>query len=75
MHTGLYCHIPFCASTCDFEAFYQEKPKRTDLLAYLDGMEYEFKQIPESTHFDTIFWGGGTPTLLSAKDLERLEYQ
>jgi oxygen-independent coproporphyrinogen-3 oxidase len=72
MQTGLYCHIPFCASTCDFCAFYQEKPKRTDLLAYLDGMDYEFKQIPKSTHFDTLFWGGGTPTLLSAKDLERL---
>ena len=72
MLTGLYCHIPFCASTCDFCAFYQEKPKQSDLLAYLDGMEYEFQQIPKSTHFDTIFWGGGTPTLLSAKDLERL---
>lgn len=72
MQTGLYCHIPFCASTCDFCAFYQEKPKRADLNAYLDGMEYELKQIPKSTFIDTIFWGGGTPTLLPAKDLERL---
>lgn len=72
MQTGLYCHIPFCASTCDFCSFYQKKPKRADLSAYLDGMEYEFNQIPKSTHISTIFWGGGTPTLLSAKDLKRL---
>lgn len=72
MQTGLYCHIPFCASTCDFCAFYQEKPKRSVLLDYLEGMEYEFKQIPKGIRFDTIFWGGGTPTLLSAKDLKRL---
>jgi oxygen-independent coproporphyrinogen-3 oxidase len=72
MQIGLYCHIPFCASTCDFCAFYQEKPKRSELLAYLEGMELEFKQIPKSTRFDTIFWGGGTPTLLPANDLKRL---
>ena len=72
MQTGLYCHIPFCASTCDFCAFYQEKPKRADLLSYLEGMECEFERIPKSAQFDTIFWGGGTPSLLSAKDLQRL---
>ena len=72
MQTGLYCHIPFCASTCDFCAFYQEKPKRADLLSYLEGMESEFERIPKSAQFDTIFWGGGTPSLLSAKDLQRL---
>ena len=72
MQTGLYCHIPFCASTCDFCAFYQEKPKRADLLSYLDGMKTEFERIPKSAKVDTIFWGGGTPSLLSAKDLQRL---
>jgi len=39
--TGLYLHVPFCASTCDFCAFYQEKPHRADLLRYLDGIERE----------------------------------
>jgi len=72
MQTGLYCHIPFCASTCDFCAFYQEKPKRADLLSYLGGMECEFERIPKSVQVDTVFWGGGTPSLLSAKDLQRL---
>jgi len=69
---GLYVHVPFCASTCDFCAFYQKKPRREDLDAYLEGMELEFEQIPEGRRIDTVFWGGGTPGLLVAKDLERL---
>lgn len=69
---GLYCHIPFCASTCDFCAFYQEKPKRGDLDRYLRAMELEFAQLPRDRVIDTVFWGGGTPGLLAAKDLQRL---
>ena len=69
---GLYCHIPFCASTCDFCAFYQEKPRRYDLDRYLSAMELEFAQLPRNRVFDTVYWGGGTPGLLSAKYLERL---
>jgi oxygen-independent coproporphyrinogen-3 oxidase len=69
---GIYCHVPFCASTCDFCAFYQEKPRRGDLDRYLNAMDAEFALIPEGRSVDTVFWGGGTPGLLSAKDLERL---
>ena len=69
---GVYCHVPFCASTCDFCAFYQEKPRRGDLDRYLAAMEREFEQLPQDRVVDTVFWGGGTPGLLAAKDLERL---
>ena len=69
---GLYCHVPFCASTCDFCAFYQEKPRRGDLDRYLRAMEQEFAALPQDRVIDTVFWGGGTPGLLAAKDLERL---
>ena len=69
---GLYCHVPFCASTCDFCAFYQEKPRRYDIDRYLLAMDREFAQLPRNRVVDTVFWGGGTPGLLSAKDLERL---
>lgn len=70
---GLYVHVPFCASTCDFCAFYQEAPHREDLERYLAGIErelasYELAGRPVST----VFFGGGTPGLLAAKDLERL---
>ncbi|TVP80413.1 MAG: radical SAM family heme chaperone HemW [Puniceicoccaceae bacterium] len=69
---GIYCHVPFCASTCDFCAFYQEKPRRGDLDRYLDAMDLEFAQLPRDREVDTVFWGGGTPGLLSARDLQRL---
>ena len=69
---GLYCHVPFCASTCEFCAFYQEKPRRGDLERYLLAMDLEFAQLPRDRVVDTVFWGGGTPGLLCAKDLERL---
>jgi oxygen-independent coproporphyrinogen-3 oxidase len=69
---GIYCHVPFCASTCDFCAFYQEKPRRGDLDRYLAAMELEFAALPQDRELDTVFWGGGTPGLLAAKDLERL---
>lgn len=35
-------------------------------------MDIEFAQLPPGRVADTVFWGGGTPGLLTAKDLERL---
>lgn len=70
---GLYLHVPFCASTCDFCAFYQQRPKRQQLTNYLEGIKKEFSlkfQTPKKIH--TIFWGGGTPGLLPPKDIEYL---
>ena len=69
---GVYCHVPFCASTCDFCAFYQEKPRRGDLDRYLRAMDLEFARLPQGRAVDTVFWGGGTPGLLAAADLQRL---
>ncbi|MDP0499133.1 MAG: radical SAM family heme chaperone HemW [Verrucomicrobiota bacterium JB022] len=69
---GLYLHVPFCARACDFCNFYQEAPKRQELDRYLAGIERELQLRPPSRPVDTVFWGGGTPSLLAAKDLERL---
>ena len=69
---GLYCHIPFCASTCDFCAFYQKKPKKSDVDDYINSMDIEFSHLPKDKKFNTIFWGGGTPSILSGKDLFKL---
>ncbi len=69
--TGLYLHVPFCASTCDFCAFYQEQPKRGDIDRYLDAIEREMEINPPG-RVETAFWGGGTPGLLPAEDLLRL---
>ena len=69
---GIYVHVPFCATQCDFCAFYQEKPRRQDLERYLAGVEQEMTLRPTHRPVNTVFWGGGTPGLLPAKDLQRL---
>jgi len=67
--TGLYVHVPFCARTCDFCAFYQEAPDAASIRRYLEGIELESSLVTWPARIETIFWGGGTPGLLSARDL------
>jgi oxygen-independent coproporphyrinogen III oxidase len=69
---GVYVHVPFCASTCDFCAFYQTVPTATDVQRYLAAIELEARLITWPRPVTTIFWGGGTPGLLAPKDLARL---
>jgi len=69
---GFYFHVPFCSSICDFCSFYQKVPRRDEIKRYLNGMELELKSRPLDRCVDTVFWGGGTPGLLMAKDLQRL---
>ncbi|MGF1449063.1 MAG: radical SAM family heme chaperone HemW [Opitutales bacterium] len=69
---GVYVHVPFCASTCDFCAFYQQAPNREELLGYLEGIETEIAGMTLPPTAATAFLGGGTPGLLTAGDLERL---
>lgn len=69
---GLYVHVPFCATTCDFCAFYQTAPTATGIQGYLAGIEQEMKLVSPSRPVSTVFWGGGTPGLLSPGDIRRL---
>ena len=69
---GLYVHVPFCPSACDFCAFYQEQTDRAGIEAYLDGIEREVALYEVGKPVDTYFFGGGTPGLLIAEDLKRL---
>lgn len=69
---GLYVHVPFCASTCDFCAFYQVRPDAEKIARYLDGIEREFTLVGPLGPVQTVFWGGGTPGLLSPAQLEQM---
>lgn len=61
---GLYVHVPFCASTCDFCAFYQTKPTAARVKGFLEGVEKEATFVNWTKPVTTLFWGGGTPGLL-----------
>lgn len=65
-------HVPFCASTCDFCAFYQTVPTAGDVKRFLDGIAREADLVGEAAPVTTVFWGGGTPGLLAPADLAKL---
>ena len=70
---GLYVHVPFCASTCDFCAFYQTAPTADGIERYMTGVAAEADLVAwEGRRVDTVFWGGGTPGLLAPKEIRRL---
>jgi oxygen-independent coproporphyrinogen III oxidase len=67
---GLYIHIPFCRSKCNYCDFYSIAS--TSLLSrYLEALKREvaiYRKRFES--FDSLYLGGGTPTLLDLGDIE-----
>ena len=69
---GLYVHVPFCASTCDFCAFYQTKPTAEGMRGFLAGVAQEAELVVWERSVDTVFWGGGTPGLLAPRALGAL---
>nr|WP_246462525.1 radical SAM family heme chaperone HemW [Pelagicoccus albus] len=66
----MYLHVPFCSTSCDFCGFYQIQSDRKGILSYIDGVKRELELVDTgSRKLDTMFWGGGTPGLLPAKDM------
>lgn len=69
---SIYIHIPFCktiCSYCDFCKFYYNE-KWVD--NYLIALEKEIKEKYKNESIATIYIGGGTPTSLNIKQLEKL---
>lgn len=72
---GLYVHIPFCAKKCDYCDFYSLPGAEGRMDDYVDALDKQLAEIaPRTTHHtvDTVYFGGGTPTLLGVKRLTRL---
>jgi oxygen-independent coproporphyrinogen-3 oxidase len=69
---GLYIHIPFCLSKCGYCSFYSIKS--VDLIPeYIAALKKEIKYYRNIfSSFDTIYIGGGTPSLLSAVQIDDL---
>jgi oxygen-independent coproporphyrinogen III oxidase len=70
---GLYLHIPFCQAICNYCNFNRGLLESGLKARYVDALEREIraaatKQAPA----DTIFFGGGTPSLLDPEEVRRL---
>ena len=72
---ALYIHIPFCASKCPYCDFNSYVAEGQPVDRYLDALEREMeltaRQFPPAP-LRSVFVGGGTPTVLSPKQLTRL---
>ena len=73
MSLGLYLHIPYCFSKCRYCDFYSAPGQRGVPTQYVDALLRELARFaPEAPlHPDTIYFGGGTPSLLSPADAAR----
>lgn len=69
----LYLHIPFCHRVCPYCSFYKHTPGNTPIGAFIEALGIEAENrlgtVPAP---ETLYLGGGTPSMLSIKHLERL---
>ncbi len=67
-----YIHVPFCAHRCGYCDFTLVAGKDHLIDDYLRALEMELQTLVEPRSVDTLFFGGGTPTHLSPRQLDRL---
>lgn len=73
--TGIYIHIPFCKAKCIYCDFYSVAGQDDRIANFVNILisEIETCQVDTSKWtFDTIFIGGGTPSLLNAHQMEKI---
>ncbi|MCR5807683.1 MAG: radical SAM family heme chaperone HemW [Oscillospiraceae bacterium] len=64
MNKGLYIHIPFCRKKCAYCDFYSLTDETDRMPAYTAAVIRNIRS--EQYRYDTVYFGGGTPTLLPA---------
>jgi len=72
---GLYIHIPFCISKCKYCDFNSYKLNLDEKRKYLNALQKEMKFYKEEVRgeeIDTIFIGGGTPSILNQDEIKFL---
>ncbi len=71
---GIYIHIPFCKSICHYCDFYKST-NTAQIAELLNAMYSEIEQRKNElkvNQFNTIYIGGGTPSLLSVRHIDNL---
>ena len=76
---GVYIHIPFCKSKCPYCDFYSYCSKENERKRYVDALVNEIETLSRCGEFvttppeaDTLYLGGGTPSVLSGEELFRI---
>jgi putative oxygen-independent coproporphyrinogen III oxidase len=70
---GLYIHVPFCSRVCPYCDFAVTIAGGDRRQGYVDALEREIERSQElEFEFDTVYFGGGTPSSLSVDRLRRI---
>lgn len=73
MFSRLYVHVPFCVAKCHYCAFISGTPNEQELAEYPELLMRELQLHPAAGRpVDSIYFGGGTPSLLQPPQLDRL---
>src|SRR5689334_2561922 len=64
---SLYVHVPFCAHKCAYCAFYSEASNGAMVNRYVQALVRELELVAADVRPRTIFFGGGTPSLLNLR--------
>jgi len=69
---SLYVHVPFCAQKCTYCAFFSEASSGELINRYTDALVREMELVAADLKPRTIFFGGGTPSILNLKQWEKI---
>ncbi|HYG21440.1 MAG TPA: radical SAM family heme chaperone HemW [Verrucomicrobiae bacterium] len=67
---SLYVHVPFCAQKCSYCAFFSEASSGELINRYVAALIRELEIVADDLRPRTIFFGGGTPSLLNLQQWE-----
>ncbi len=69
---SLYVHVPFCAVKCAYCAFYSEPSSGETINRYVAALIREMEMFAADLRPRTVFFGGGTPSLLNLRQWEQI---
>lgn len=72
---GIYIHVPFCKRKCPYCSFYSVEYDKELCEAYVCALKRNIEKYKDEAIFvDTIYFGGGTPSLLSPLQINSILY-
>ena len=75
--SGIYIHFPFCKIKCGYCDFYSIADREESIPIFIDSLLKEFELYfqyhdTSTLEFDSIFLGGGSPSLITSQDIDRI---
>lgn len=73
---GIYVHIPFCAKKCNYCDFYSLASGEDEKKAYVEALKREIREVSKNVNDEyrvyTIYFGGGTPSIIKAEYIKEI---